>query len=218
VSRCDRVKTMKRISIHVLVMLLTLAMGIAITPTKTVDKRLLIQERTVDKRLLVQERQFEEYAVYSALLRRYADGPPILIKGQTISTMRDGVNPHDTEFVRLHIPDGTGIETLEDYAIVDSQPLSMVFGFKVSHPYALIDVDDYESYFGSEEGFARFRKAFPSTKTVTLLSRVGFNRTMDEALVYSWSYCGGDCGGGGYYLLKKTDGVWTISGHKHWIS
>jgi hypothetical protein len=33
-----------------------------------------------------------------------------------------------------------------------------------------------------------------------------------------WSYCGCECGGGGYYLLKKSKGVWTVRGHKHWIS
>jgi hypothetical protein len=37
---------------------------------------------------------------------------------------------------------------------------------------------------------------------------------MNEALVYAWAYCGGDCGGGGYYLLRKEDGVWKVKNKK----
>jgi hypothetical protein len=51
-----------------------------------------------------------------------------------------------------------------------------------------------------------------------MLSRVGFNKKMNEALVYAWAYCGGDCGGGGYYLLRKEDGVWKVKDKKIWIS
>jgi len=57
-----------------------------------------------------------------------------------------------------------------------------------------------------------------SSGRIIMLSRVGLNKKMDEALVYAWGYCGGECGGGGYYVLRKEDGVWKVTDKKLYIS
>jgi hypothetical protein len=42
------------------------------------------------------------------------------------------------------------------------------------------------------------------------LSRVGFDKARDEALVYTERYCGPSCGGGDFFLLRLVNGSWTI--------
>lgn len=59
-----------------------------------------------------------------------------------------------------------------------------------------------------------FRPTHPRLNGLTILSRVGLNKAMDEALVYTWQFCGGDCGEGGYFLMKKQSGHWQITSHR----
>lgn len=85
--------------------------------------------------------------------------------------------------------------------------------------YTLISNQEAKSYFENSNTFLSLREKYPrSSGRITMLSRVGFNKTMNEALVYAWAYCGGDCGGGGYYLLRKEDGIWIVKDKKIWIS
>lgn len=51
------------------------------------------------------------------------------------------------------------------------------------------------------------------------LSRVGFDRTLHEAIVSTSFVCGGLCGEGWIYILKKQHGVWrVVEEHWTWVS
>jgi len=51
------------------------------------------------------------------------------------------------------------------------------------------------------------------------LSRIGFNSSKTQALVYVANVCGGLCGTGEFYLLGKVDGKWKIQNELIvWIS
>ena len=58
-------------------------------------------------------------------------------------------------------------------------------------------------------GWTNFNKRFPNSGGYIELSAVGFNSDKTMALVYSGHSCGGLCGGGGYFFLKKVNGKWT---------
>jgi hypothetical protein len=45
---------------------------------------------------------------------------------------------------------------------------------------------------------------------VIQVSRIGFNRARDEAIVYTVSNCGSLCAGGDVFLLRLVNGNWTI--------
>jgi hypothetical protein len=54
---------------------------------------------------------------------------------------------------------------------------------------------------------------------VIQLSRIGFNSIKDEALVYLEAWCGGLCGGGDLFLLRKKGDSWSIIGRVNlWVS
>ena len=54
---------------------------------------------------------------------------------------------------------------------------------------------------------------------VIQLSRIGFNQTRTEAIVYTASVCGGLCGAGDVFLLRFVEGKWTVlSWVNVWVS
>ena len=61
-----------------------------------------------------------------------------------------------------------------------------------------------------EEGWKLFHKKYPNAGSIDTLSRVGFNESKTQALIYYGYVCGGLCGQGQYILLTRTDDKWTI--------
>lgn len=203
---------MKRLAINVTVVFITLAIGIGITKVTSVSVQAPVN------------REAEEYAVYSDLINSFqpqSGKHVLLIAGKTISTI-----PHDRDidvkaFARDHLPETAAIanETFEDYKLVDSQPLDISNRFSLNRKYILISNQEAKSYFENSNAVLSLRNKYPdSSGRILMLSRVGFNKKLDEALVHVWAYCGGDCGGGGYYLLRKENGVWKVRDKKILIS
>ena len=66
---------------------------------------------------------------------------------------------------------------------------------------------------------ADFEARFPHNFGYFVVSHIGLNPSKTEALVYVDHFCGGLCGGGGYFLMRKVEGVWHIvDQHLTWIS
>ncbi len=61
------------------------------------------------------------------------------------------------------------------------------------------------------DGPPSFEKLFPGAGGITSLSRVGFDPGLDEAMVSVRFYCGGLCGTGWRYILKKRRGKWEVA-------
>lgn len=58
-----------------------------------------------------------------------------------------------------------------------------------------------------------------SASGVFVVSHVGLNLNKNEALFYIDHFCPGLCGGGGYVLMRKVDGVWHIADRRvTWVS
>jgi hypothetical protein len=64
-----------------------------------------------------------------------------------------------------------------------------------------------------------FEARFPNNFGYFVVSHVGLNLNKTEALVYVDHFCGGLCGGGGYILMHKVEGVWHIVDRRNtWVS
>ena len=202
---------MRRLKINELIMPLTLALGMAVAAMTSG----CVHPPVVD-------RQTEEYAVYSGLINSFEFQPGVdllLVANQTTPTVSQDREFDEKEFIKYHLPNTTAKETLDDYKLSDSQPLNIANRFAINRKYILINNQEVRSYFENDDTRLRLQEKYPtSSGRIIKLSRVGFNRRMNEALVYAWEYCGGDCGGGGYYLLRKEDGVWRVKEKKLWIS
>jgi len=70
---------------------------------------------------------------------------------------------------------------------------------------------------GTKQG--DFEARFPNNFGYFVVSRVGLNLNKTEALFYMDHFCGGLCGGGGYFLMRKVEGVWhVVDQHYTWMS
>jgi hypothetical protein len=63
-----------------------------------------------------------------------------------------------------------------------------------------------------------FETRFPNNFGYFVFSHVGLNLSKTQAIVYVDHYCGGLCGGGGYFLMQRVNGVWhVVDEHMTWI-
>ena len=63
-----------------------------------------------------------------------------------------------------------------------------------------------------------FQQRYPSNFGYIAVSQPGFNFNKTEAILYVDHFCG-LCGGGGYILMRKMNGVWRVlDQHSTWVS
>jgi len=64
-----------------------------------------------------------------------------------------------------------------------------------------------------------FYKRYPGSSGLIILSRVGFNAAMNQAMIYIQHRCGGLGGTGYYVLLEKTADKWNLAKQNMvWVS
>ena len=64
-----------------------------------------------------------------------------------------------------------------------------------------------------------FYRKYPGSWGWTELSRIGFDRKANQAVVLVGATCGGLCGGGNLFLLTKSQGEWKVVGeYPCWVS
>ena len=191
---------MRRSIFYLMVMVLTLSVGV------------FIQSLKRSRVELPPDRTTEEYGVYSALMdgfSRASQANVLLVASQTIPTLPQDHGVDQNEFFKHQLPEATSRETFDDYRIVEGQPINITNAISLKRKYVLISNQEAKSYFENSKSPNVLEKYPDSGGRITMLSRVGFNQKMNEALVYAWGYCGGDCGVVAY-LLRKEDGVWKI--------
>jgi hypothetical protein len=67
--------------------------------------------------------------------------------------------------------------------------------------------------------WGKFYLKYPKSQGIMSLSRVGFNRGLDRALVYIGNQSGGKTGVGYYVFMVKQDGGWQVNGRTAaWVS
>jgi hypothetical protein len=216
-------KTLKRTFLYVILAILTFGIGIGLVAIRSFVKKgravnLYELEKTWPKNS--EDRWLEENAVYAALIKARglrAKSIPILVQSQTISTMKSD-EFREGFFFEYEAPEGLSRETFEDYRKIDPSERRLDSGLDLSHPVVFLDQGESKRFFETEGGRSAFGREYPHSEGIVWYSRVGFNKQMDQALVYRWLYCGGLCGDGGYIVLKKTAAGWEIADSKIWIS
>jgi len=90
----------------------------------------------------------------------------------------------------------------------------------IGGPYTLLSQAGRQKIFGeNQSGWEIFYERYPQAPGITTLSRVGFNNSLDQALVYIGTQSNWLAGSGYYILLKKLDGAWSIDQRvMTWIS
>ena len=100
---------------------------------------------------------------------------------------------------------------IENYRKVNEKPSLLLRRFELPYKYELVEHAIVNGFFKEKGpgGWPDFYKRFPDSNGYAYVSAVGFNDDKTLALVYAGHSCGGLCGGGSYYFMKKVDGRWT---------
>jgi len=70
--------------------------------------------------------------------------------------------------------------------------------------------EERANYLGRSGSWNAFYKKYPGATGFTILSKIGFNSTHDQALVYLGNSCGLLCGNGYLVVLDKHKGKWKV--------
>jgi hypothetical protein len=117
-----------------------------------------------------------------------------------------------------HWDDGSlRADTIQDFLekSCTEGPLSRTF--HTDFPRVFINRDSvfFDIVPNHKNGLKDFRQTFPGASGIISLSHAGFDSTLHEAIVSTSFVCGGLCGTGQRYILRKKWGRWEVAGK--WI-
>jgi hypothetical protein len=145
----------------------------------------------------------EEWAVYIALM----DEGQVILNETTAGYIDD-----DKAYFLREMPSLTE-ETYDNY-IAKQQTQGLALPAKLGTQYQLISQAKVDEVFGFSDdldlAWKRFYQLYPNSDGYMAFSRVGFNTEITLAFVYIQYVCGPECGGGIYYVLRRTLGKWQI--------
>jgi hypothetical protein len=112
-------------------------------------------------------------------------------------------------------------ETVENFLVKSCSTghLSRTFPTDLPRSFVASANVRFEGWPIQKNGPPSFEKLFPGAGGVISLSRVGFDSGQDEAMVSVSFVCGGLCGEGWHYILKKRRGKWEVAAKRMiWVS
>lgn len=161
----------------------------------------------------------EEERIYAALIEALYPEDMLVIMDQTQTDVLDLASAETYQHVEESLQH-LSVETLTDFKARNdsSYPLraSMALGVR----YLLFSQKDKQELFQvNQSGWDVFYNRYPGAPGIMTLSRVGFNKQMDQALVYLGVQSHWLAGSGNFFLFNKVNGSWVIDQQvMSWIS
>jgi hypothetical protein len=111
-------------------------------------------------------------------------------------------------------------KTADSFRVRNDAAYPVLPGMDLGNAYVLLSQAEMRQIFSqNRDGWQLFYEKYPVAPGITTLSRVGFNTTLDQALVYVGTLSHWLAGAGYYVLLKKVNGVWIVDQQvMSWIS
>jgi len=172
----------------------------------------------------------EEAAVYSALVEQMSKndrGDLIVVQDRTVNAysfpraaLEDNSLERLFEALQSDFPFAAR-ETLASFRANNEQSWPIRNPFLLRTRSRLISQQEVERFSPSKPGiwWGSFYRNYRGAAGFLMLSKVGFNREMNQALVYRAFACGDTCGFGSYVCLVKEGGRWRIrSVAEQWVS
>jgi hypothetical protein len=149
----------------------------------------------------------EEQAIYSFFVG--ANEGTVLILQET-STNISSTDPKD---IRDNIMSGfknISRETVNSYLERNAKPSQLSPDMDLGVEYALLTSEELSKITSQPNWHEILNEKYPGSGGYTIFSRVGFNNTLDQAVVYVGQVQGPLMGTGFYNLLEKQDGEWKL--------
>jgi hypothetical protein len=112
------------------------------------------------------------------------------------------------------------LETADSFQVRNDAAYPVLPDMDLGSGYVLLSQGEMSQIFSqNRDGWQLFYEQYPDAPGITTLSRVGFNNTHDQALVYVGTISHWLAGAGYYVLLKKVNGSWMVDQQvMTWIS
>jgi hypothetical protein len=153
--------------------------------------------------------QKEEQAVYASFLK---NNPETIVIQEDTSTewlpSSEAELKQRMEYITSGLPNASN-ETLDDFFQRNRQSTKLAPDMQLGVHYILVSADEFSAVMDQPYGWDAFHEKY-SPSGYMQFSRVGFNDTVDQAIVYVASIPGPMMGSGNYYLLEKRAGQWSI--------
>jgi len=151
----------------------------------------------------------EEQAIYASFLKNNSE--TIVIQKDTstrwLPSSEDELKQR-MDYIASGLPNASN-ETLDNFFQRNRQSTHLAPDMQLGVHYILVSADEFSAVMDQPNGWEAFYKKY-SPAGYMQFSRVGFNNTVDQAIVYVGSIPGPMMGGGNYYLLERKGGQWSI--------
>jgi hypothetical protein len=147
----------------------------------------------------------EEQAVYAVFVGK---GPALILKDTSTS-----VSDEDPQKMINNLKDslpGISRSTMDNYVERNAQPSQLSTDMQLGAEYTLLSSEELAKISSQPNWHEILREKFPGSNGYLIFSRVGFNNTLDQAVIYVGAVQGPLMGSGSYYLLEKQNGEWKI--------
>jgi hypothetical protein len=162
----------------------------------------------------------EEQAVYAFLLAEMYKNRGYVIMATTATSATGVDNTTQTLDYVLQNMHAVAPETVDSFRERNDAAYPIRPDMDLGSPYTLLTQAERSRIFGqNQSGWEIFYNRHPQAPGITTLSRVGFNDSFDQALVYIGTQSNWLAGAGYYILLKKDAEGWSIDQQvMTWIS
>ncbi len=148
----------------------------------------------------------EEQVVYSFFV---GNGSHVLILQDTSASLSEDDPQQTIEYVKSGMK-GISNETISSFLERNKQPGQLSPNMQLGVDYVLISRDELHAITSQPNWGDVLHKKYPGSHGYLMFSRVGFNNSLDQALVYVGQMAGPLMGAGYYYLMEKQNGQWAI--------
>jgi hypothetical protein len=159
----------------------------------------------------------EELAVYAVFAGR-SKRPAVILQNTSIGLSDEESSRQSMENFKDSLP-GISRETIESYAERNEQTTQLSADMQLGVDYVLLSEEELKEISSQGNWHEILQEQYPDSNGYLIFSRVGFNRTLDQAVIYVGEVAGPLMGAGYYYLLEKQNGEWMIKEETMvWIS
>ena len=158
----------------------------------------------------------EEQAVYSLFV---GGGERTVLLLQDTSADISANDPQKSlDYIRSGLP-SLSDEALDNFVQRNQQSGPLAPDMELDVDYILLSTEELSEITRQSNWGEVITQKYPGSYGYTMFSRVGFNNTLDQAVIYVGSMAAPLMGSGFYYLMEKENGDWVIKEQvMAWIS
>lgn len=149
----------------------------------------------------------EEQAIYSFFV---GDGTAPMLILQETSTSVDWEDPKEIKKNVLSGFKNISNQAIKSYLARNAQPSQLSPDMDLGVKYILLTQDELSQITSQPNWNEVLAEKYPGSGGYLIFSHVGFNNSLDQAVIYVGQVAGPLMGTGNYYLMEKQDGEWKI--------